>query len=48
MPDLTELHNFFKGALDQIHYDRFLSFERGKKWNPSIADPEIALPHFAR
>ena len=37
-----------KGALDQLHYDRFLSFEWEKKWHPSIADPEIALPHFAR
>ncbi len=37
-----------KDALDQLHYDRFLSFEWEKKWHPSIADPEIALPHFAR
>jgi sugar phosphate isomerase/epimerase len=37
-----------KGALDQLRYDRFLSFEWEKKWHPSIADPEIALPHFAR
>lgn len=37
-----------KSALDQLLYDRFLSFEWEKKWHPSIADPEIALPHFAR
>ncbi len=37
-----------KSALDQLQYDRFLSFEWEKKWHPSIADPEIALPHFAR
>ena len=37
-----------KGALDQLRYDRFLSFEWEKKWHPSIADPEIAVPHFAR
>lgn len=37
-----------KSALDQLRYDRFLSFEWEKKWHPSIADPEIALPHFAR
>ncbi|HEY6337498.1 MAG TPA: sugar phosphate isomerase/epimerase family protein, partial [Candidatus Sulfotelmatobacter sp.] len=37
-----------KGALHQLHYDRFISFEWEKKWHPSIADPEIALPHFAR
>ncbi len=37
-----------KGALDQLRYDRFISFEWEKKWHPSIADPEIALPHFAR
>jgi sugar phosphate isomerase/epimerase len=37
-----------KGALDRLRYDRFLSFEWEKKWHPSIADPEIALPHFAR
>jgi sugar phosphate isomerase/epimerase len=37
-----------KGALDRLQYDRFLSFEWEKKWHPEIADPEIALPHFAR
>jgi len=37
-----------KSALEQLDYDRFLSFEWEKKWHPEIADPEIALPHFAR
>ncbi|HET6181331.1 MAG TPA: sugar phosphate isomerase/epimerase family protein [Candidatus Sulfotelmatobacter sp.] len=37
-----------KSALKQLHYDRFLSFEWEKKWHPEIADPEVALPHFAR
>jgi sugar phosphate isomerase/epimerase len=37
-----------KGALQDLQYDRFLSFEWEKKWHPEIADAEIALPHFAR
>src|ERR1035438_8973895 len=37
-----------KGVLDRLAYERFLSFEWEKKWHPEIADPEIALPHFAR
>ena len=37
-----------KTALQGLRYDRFLSFEWEKKWHPEIADPEIALPHFAR
>jgi sugar phosphate isomerase/epimerase len=37
-----------KGVLDRLVYERFLSFEWEKKWHPEIADPEIALPHFAR
>jgi len=37
-----------KEALQELQYDRFLSFEWEKKWHPEIADPEIALPHFAR
>lgn len=36
-----------KCALERLRYDRFLSFEWEKKWHPEIADPEIALPHFA-
>ena len=34
------------GALENLKYDRFLSFEWEKKWHPEIADAEIALPHF--
>ena len=37
-----------KEALQDLQYDRFLSFEWEKKWHPEIADAEIALPHFAR
>ena len=37
-----------KAALQDLQYDRFLSFEWEKKWHPEIADAEIALPHFAR
>ena len=37
-----------KSALDRLRYERFLSFEWEKKWHPEIADPEIALLHFAR
>ena len=34
-------------VLEQLQYDRFLSFEWEKKWHPEIADAEVALPHFA-
>jgi sugar phosphate isomerase/epimerase len=27
-------------------YEHWVSFEWEKKWNPGIADPEVALPHF--
>jgi sugar phosphate isomerase/epimerase len=37
-----------KRALDRLRYERFISFEWEKKWHPEIADPEIALLHFAR
>jgi sugar phosphate isomerase/epimerase len=37
-----------KVAVQDLQYDRFLSFEWEKKWHPEIADAEIALPHFAR
>jgi sugar phosphate isomerase/epimerase len=37
-----------KGTLQDLQYDRFLSFEWEKKWHPEIGDAEIALPHFAR
>ena len=35
-------------ALEQLGYDRFVSFEWEKKWHPEIADAEIPLPHFVR
>jgi sugar phosphate isomerase/epimerase len=37
-----------KATLEDLHYERFLSFEWEKKWHPEIADADIALPHFAR
>jgi sugar phosphate isomerase/epimerase len=37
-----------KATLEDLKYDRFVSFEWEKKWHPEIADAEIALPHFAR
>lgn len=37
-----------KAALQDLQYDRFVSFEWEKKWHPEIADAEVALPHFAR
>lgn len=37
-----------KAALQDLNYDRFVSFEWEKKWHPEIADADIALPHFAR
>lgn len=35
-----------RGALRQLNYDRFVSFEWEKKWHPEIEEAEIALPHF--
>jgi sugar phosphate isomerase/epimerase len=35
-------------VLQDLQYDRFLSFEWEKRWHPEIADADIALPHFAR
>jgi glucosamine-6-phosphate deaminase len=29
-------------------YDRWVSFEWEKRWHPSLAEPEVALPHFVR
>ena len=37
-----------KASLEDLKYDRFISFEWEKKWHPEIAEAEIALPHFAR
>jgi sugar phosphate isomerase/epimerase len=33
-------------ALDKMQYDRFVSFEWGKKWHPEIPDVEFALAPF--
>jgi sugar phosphate isomerase/epimerase len=37
-----------KTVLQDLQYDRFLSFEWEKRWHPELADADIALPHFAR
>jgi sugar phosphate isomerase/epimerase len=37
-----------KTVLQDLQYDRFLSFEWEKKWQPELADADSALPHFAR
>jgi Sugar phosphate isomerases/epimerases len=34
--------------LKRLKYDHFVSFEWEKKWRPELAEPEIAIPHFAR
>jgi sugar phosphate isomerase/epimerase len=34
--------------LQRLKYDHFVSFEWEKKWRPDLAEPEIAIPHFAR
>lgn len=36
-----------RAVLDQLDYSGFLSFEWEKKWHPTIAAPDIAVPHFA-
>ena len=33
--------------LDRLKYDCFVSFEWEKKWRPELAEPEVAVPHFA-
>jgi sugar phosphate isomerase/epimerase len=33
--------------LERLNYDRFVSFEWEKKWRPELAEPAIAIPHFA-
>jgi sugar phosphate isomerase/epimerase len=35
-------------VLQDLQYDRFLSFEWEKRWHPELADADIALTHFAR
>jgi len=34
--------------LAMLRYHGFLSFEWEKKWRPELADPEVAIPHFAQ
>jgi sugar phosphate isomerase/epimerase len=34
--------------LHRLKYDRFVSFEWEKKWRPELAEPEVAIPHFAK
>src|SRR6266496_1268374 len=34
--------------LGKLGYDGFASFEWEKKWRPELAEPEIAIPQFAR
>jgi sugar phosphate isomerase/epimerase len=34
--------------LQALRYDRFISFEWEKKWRPELAEPEVAIPHFAK
>ena len=36
-----------RASLEDLNYDRFVSFEWEKKWHPEIAGAEIALPHFS-
>jgi sugar phosphate isomerase/epimerase len=38
----------FIDLLKAAGYDGYLSFEWEKGWHPEIAEPEIAIPHFAR
>lgn len=33
--------------LQEVGYGGFLSFEWEKKWRPALAEPEVAIPHFA-
>ena len=34
--------------LRRVKYEHFVSFEWEKKWRPELAEPEIAIPHFAK
>jgi sugar phosphate isomerase/epimerase len=36
------------GVLRAGGYERYVHFEWEKGWHPEIADPEVAIPHFAR
>jgi sugar phosphate isomerase/epimerase len=33
--------------LENLNYVGFVSFEWEKKWHPKLAEPEVAIPHFA-
>jgi sugar phosphate isomerase/epimerase len=35
-------------VLEAGGYDRFVHFEWEKGWHPEIAEPDVAIPHFAR
>lgn len=41
LPKVVEL-------LRSIGFDGFLSFEHEKKWHPELAEPEVALAHYAK
>jgi sugar phosphate isomerase/epimerase len=38
----------FIDLLKSVDYDGFVNFEWEKGWHPDIAEPEVAIPHFAR
>jgi sugar phosphate isomerase/epimerase len=40
--------NSFIELLKKVGYDAFVHFEWEKGWHPEIAEPEVAIPHFAR
>lgn len=38
----------FLDLLERENYDGYVNFEWEKGWHPEIAEPEVAIPHFAR
>ena len=38
----------YRSARSERDIDGYVNFEWEKGWHPEIADPEVALPHFAR
>lgn len=40
--------NGFLDLLEREGYDGYVDFEWEKGWHPEIADPDVAIPHFAR
>jgi len=40
--------NEIAAELQKLEYRGFLSFEWEKKWRPALAEPEVAIPQFAR